>query len=92
VELTAGTYEIYQLDGTSKRSLLIHMQPVRFEVRSGEIVYLGNLHVRYCLYKPDRNAWQEPEKTSLPTLETECRLKVKYLAEETPHRLIHIRG
>lgn len=114
VELAAGAYEIFQLD--VNRRLLIHMQPVRFEVQAGEILYIGNLHVHYCLYKPDRrvyrsyvnagipsvrdeaqrdlpllirkfpaltgasilpaviddNAWQELEKTGLPSLETEC--------------------
>lgn len=122
VELPAGVYEIFQLDmnmgrwNYSNSGLLMYMQPVRFEVRLGEILYIGNLHVRYCLYKPDRRvyrgyvnagipsirdeaqrdlplllrkfpvlagsnivpaviddtAWEELEKTGLPTLETEC--------------------
>jgi len=115
VELEVGTYEIYQLDTTG--NILIHMQPVRFDVRPGEIIYLGNLHVRFCLYTPNRrayrsyvnggipsvqneaqrdlallvlkfpflkgmqivpaiindNAWQELEKTGLPSLETSCK-------------------
>jgi hypothetical protein len=117
VELTAGVYEIYELGAPR---ILVRMQPLHFEVRPGEILYLGNLHVHYCLYKPDpgrrayrsfinggipsvrdeaqrdlplllrkfpalteaniipavidNNAWQDLEKTGLPSLETDCSL------------------
>ena len=82
VELAAGTYEIYQLDAAGE--LLVHMQPLRFEVRSGEILYLGNLHVRYCLYTPDRRAYRSYVNGGIPSVRDEAQRDVPLLARKFP--------
>lgn len=82
MELTAGTYEIYQLDAPGK--LLIHLQPLRFEVRPGEILYLGNLHVRYCLYTPDRRAYRSYVNGGIPSIRDEAQRDLPLLIRKFP--------
>lgn len=82
VELAAGTYEIYQLD--SPGIVLIRMPPVRFEVRSGEIVYIGNLHVRYCIYTPDRRAYRGRINGGIPSVRDEAQRDLPLLARKFP--------
>jgi len=82
VELAAGTYEIFQLD--SNRRLLIHMQPLRFEVQAGEILYLGNLHVRYCLYKPDRRVFRSYVNAGIPSVRDEAQRDLPLLLRKFP--------
>jgi hypothetical protein len=69
VELPEGTYEIYQLESEGK--LLILMQPVRFEVRAGQISYLGNLNVRNCLYRPDQRVYRSYVNAGIPSVRDE---------------------
>ena len=82
VELAAGTYEIYQLD--TRETALIHMQPVRFEVRSGEIIYIGNLHVHYCLYTPDRHAYRGRINGGIPSVHDEAQRDLPLLVRKFP--------
>lgn len=82
VELVAGTYEIYQLDAPG--ILLIHMRPLRFEVRSGEILYLGNLHVRNCLYTPDRRAYRSYVNAGIPSVRNEAQRDLPLLTRKYP--------
>lgn len=82
VELMAGTYEIYQLDGNNR--LLTQMQPARFVVRPGEIQYLGNLHVRYCLYKPDRRVYRSYVSAGIPSVRDESTRDLPLLRRKFP--------
>jgi hypothetical protein len=82
VELAAGIYEIYQLD--TPGVLLIHMQPVRFEVRPGEILYLGNLHVRYCLYTPNKRSWRGRINGGIPSVRDEVKRDLPLLVSKFP--------
>jgi len=82
VKLAAGTYEIYRLD--KKSGLLIHMQPVRFEVRGGEILYIGNLHVRFCLYKPDRRVYRGYINAGIPSVRDESQRDLPLLLQKFP--------
>jgi len=82
VELSAGTYEIYQLDGS--KGLLTHMQPARFVVRPGEIRYLGNLHVRYCLYKPHHRVYRSYVNAGIPSVRDEGQRDLPLLRRKFP--------
>jgi len=90
VELPAGTYEIFQLDMnmgrwlSSDHGLLIHMQPVRFEVRSGEILYIGNLHVRFCQYSPDRRVYRGRVNAGIPSVRDEAQRDLPLLLRKFP--------
>jgi len=82
VELAVGTYEIYQLDTAGK--ILIHLQPVRFDVRSGEILYLGNLHVRFCIYTPNRRVYRSYVNGAIPSVHNEAQRDLPLLARKFP--------
>jgi len=82
VELAAGTYEIYQLDGN--KGPLTHMQPVLFDVLPGEIQYIGNLHVRYCLYKPDRRVYRSHVSRGIPSVRDEAHRDLPLLRRKFP--------
>jgi hypothetical protein len=82
VELPAGTYEIYQLE--SEGELLIHMPPVRFEVRAGEISYLGNLNVRNCLYRPDQRVYRGYVNAGIPSVRDESQRDLPLLMRKFP--------
>jgi len=82
VELETGIYEIYQLDGNN--GPLMQMQPARFMVQPGEILYLGNLHVRYCLYKPDRRVYRSYVSAGIPSVRDEAQRDLPLLRRKFP--------
>jgi len=82
VELEAGTYEIYQLHGS--RGPLTNLQPARFVVLPGEILYLGNLHVRYCLYKPDHRVYRSYVAAGIPSVRDKLQRDLALLRRKFP--------
>jgi len=82
VELEAGTYEIYQLHGN--KGPQTQMQPTRFVVRPGEILYLGNLHVHYCLYKPDQRVYRGNVSAGIPSVRDKVQRDLPLLRRKFP--------
>lgn len=50
----------------------------------GEILYLGNLHVRYCLYKPDRRVYRSYVTAGIPSVRDEAQRDLPLLRHKFP--------
>lgn len=81
IRLPAGEYEVFRIvyGGSS-----LQLPPTTFEVRAGEIVYLGNLHVQYCLYAPKKRTYRGRVHGAIPSVRDKARWDLRVLVHKFP--------
>ena len=81
IRLPAGGYEVFRIVyGHSS----LELPPATFEVRAGEIVYLGNLNVQYCLYAPPKRTYRGHVHGAIPNVRDRVRSDLPLLMRKFP--------
>jgi hypothetical protein len=81
IELSAGEYEIFRI---CFGHTCLQLEPAQFEVSEGEIRYVGNVDVRYCLYAPKLRVYRGRVHGAIPRVRDEASRDLALLRRKFP--------